>query len=499
MQACCGVDGGPALPNFDPSLPNVDLRVTAETCNCNFTATYAAAAAAEGKLDSLANGSFAPCDVPILPDTSPKWSHSAHCRNYIYTQAEAQTLGASWGSFQGLCILFGLPVLGKIADLYGRQKVYYWTTVSTVTTFAVFAIDAKLDLGDGAVLATAPLMASYGGHQLLAWAMMIDLFPDPKDQAKWFPAVAPFIGRGGGVSLPAMVGDIISYFVLRWHEENYFMIWACLTIVAFVGMLVIWFMVPETLKDPKPWPGWSEFAQDIFPCCGKAARGDSGTSYTHSFKVWCAGPAAGDLDGASLSRRSILRTVMVITLMAGLADSGTNALEKNTMLGPLGFLQEDLAFVSIFTKIVYVAGAAAGAVLLPRLGPWRGMVLGIALRAAQGFFFTTMGQLGPFVSKLFGAFGMSLVGPASMIYIAAALQPSELAMAQSALGIYHTIPAIIAGPLFTVLFWGTLTQITVGYLLAGAIGCGCLAVTVLFLPRDLAQIGEQRAAAAVPP
>ena len=49
------------------------------------------------------------------------------------------------------------------------------------------------------------------------------------------------------------------------------------------------------------------------------------------------------------------------------------------------------------------------------------------------------------------------------------------------------------------LFWGTLTQITVGYFLAGAIGCGCLAVTVLFLPRDLVQIGEQRAAAARPP
>ena len=54
-----------------------------------------------------------------------------------------------------------------------------WTTVSTVTMFAVFAVDAKLKLGDSAVLATAPLMASYAGHQLLAWAMMIDMFPDP--------------------------------------------------------------------------------------------------------------------------------------------------------------------------------------------------------------------------------------------------------------------------------------------------------------------------------
>eukprot|EP01045_Picozoa_sp_COSAG04_P047790 COSAG04_NODE_18016_length_453_cov_0.966102_1_plen_81_part_10 len=65
----------------------------------------------------------------------------------------------------------------------------------TVTTFAVLTIDARLDLGDAAVLAMAPLMASYAGHELLAWAMMIDLFLDPKDQAKLFPAVAPLIGR----------------------------------------------------------------------------------------------------------------------------------------------------------------------------------------------------------------------------------------------------------------------------------------------------------------
>ena len=69
-------------------------------------------------------------------------------------------------------------------------------------------------------------------------------------------------------------------------------------------------------------------------------------------------------------------------------------------------------------------------------------------------------------------------------------------MAQSALGIYHTIPSIVAAPLFTVLFWGTLTQVTVGYFFAGAIGFGCIPVTVLFLPRDLSQIGEQPAAAA---
>jgi len=122
-QACCGVDGGPDLPDFDPVL-NISLVVTSETCSCDLADTYGAAA--------TAGGSIGPCQVPILPNDAVKWSHSSSCANYIYVQSKAQVLGATWGSLSGLSILILLPMLGKIADLYGRQKVYYWTTVSTV-------------------------------------------------------------------------------------------------------------------------------------------------------------------------------------------------------------------------------------------------------------------------------------------------------------------------------------------------------------------------------
>jgi hypothetical protein len=88
--------------------------------------------------------------------------------------------------------------------------------------------------------------------------MFIDMYPNPADQAKFFPIIAPIIGGGGGMSFPAVIGDGISYFVLAWHVDRYALIWTVLTVVAAVGMLIIWFLVPETLANPKPWPGCGE-------------------------------------------------------------------------------------------------------------------------------------------------------------------------------------------------------------------------------------------------
>ena len=96
--------------------------------------------------------------------------------------------------------------------------------------FGVFALDAAYNLGDGAILITAPLMASYAGHQAIAWAMFIDMYPNPADQAKFFPIIAPIIGGGGGMSFPAVIGDGISYFVLAWHVDRYALIWTALTV-----------------------------------------------------------------------------------------------------------------------------------------------------------------------------------------------------------------------------------------------------------------------------
>jgi len=357
----------------------------------------------------------------------------------------------------------------------------------------VFALDAAYNLGDGAILITAPLMASYAGHQAIAWAMFIDMYPNPADQAKFFPIIAPIIGGGGGMSFPAVIGDGISYFVLAWHVDRYALIWTVLTVVAAVGMLIIWFLVPETLANPKPWPGCGEFTKDIIPILrrdGGGSTSESGMAYTRSFALWLKGPAvhsAHEMSGAPfLARRKILRVVVAISVLGtGIATAGTKQLQNNTLLGPLGFLQEDVAVINVWTKICFALGAGISVVALPKLGPYKSCVIGVLMTTTSTFLFTTMGQTGVYVSNGINAIGQSLTKPAFQIYLAAALQPSELAMAQSSLGIYVTIPSVISGPVFTALFWGTLSEITVGYMFAGALGVACLAVVVVHLPQDI--------------
>ena len=62
--------------------------------------------------------------------------------------------------------------------------------------------------------------------------------------------------------------DVVSYFILAMHYDDYTMVWLILTVVAGVAMVFIWFLVPETMAEPKPWPGVRAFARDVFPCCG---------------------------------------------------------------------------------------------------------------------------------------------------------------------------------------------------------------------------------------
>ena len=76
-----------------------------------------------------------------------------------------------------------LPVCGRIADIYGRRQIFYWTTLATGTAFFLFFMDASLQAsgglgGNGLIYMTAPLLASFATHGPVGWAMAMDLVPD---------------------------------------------------------------------------------------------------------------------------------------------------------------------------------------------------------------------------------------------------------------------------------------------------------------------------------
>ena len=230
--ACCGQgpDGtGPMLPPVERyGDHNITLYITHESCGCDLDATYGKAA-----VDPV-NNAIAACKVPPLDRDSALWSHSKHCTNFPYVESQQQALSTAWG---GLQLLFTLPtmvVFSKVSDVYGRRQVFYWTTVMTICCFAIFAVDAAFNIAsDVFIYITAPLLATFSIHDAVSWSMAVDLVPDPVDQAAFFPLITPIFNKG----VSSLIGDIVAYFVLKAHLDNYTVVWSVL-FAAAVGACV---------------------------------------------------------------------------------------------------------------------------------------------------------------------------------------------------------------------------------------------------------------------
>ena len=91
------------------------------------------------------------------------------------------------GVWQAAGALLLVPVCGKLADLYGRRPVFYVTTVMPCVAFIIFLADALVGLSNGPIYFAGIMLTVFLTHGPLGWSMMIDLIPDPVDQARFFP------------------------------------------------------------------------------------------------------------------------------------------------------------------------------------------------------------------------------------------------------------------------------------------------------------------------
>lgn len=494
--ACCGgLDGGPPLTDvISYAGHDLTLAITAETCDCELAATYGKGVAH--------NGSIAACDLPFISSDSRLWSHSARCPNFPYVQAVTQTLKTTWQTLQGLSALFFLPVFGRIADIYGRRQVFYWTTVMTIIAFAVFIADAYLLLGDWAVYLTAPMTAVFATHGLVSWAMAIDLVPDPIDQAKFFPILSPILNG----SLASVLGDALGYFVLAAHIEDYTMLWLFLFIVAVIACVFIRSFVPETMANPRPFPGCSrELAEMLLPCVPKSSTvseslmSDDSTDLgaenapkggdDYGFRIWFSGPdprgEARPTPGHA-ARLRYMRTSIALSIVTAITG-GASALDQNYLMGPLHFKQEELSILSLVSKLFILFGTVLAAVVIPRIGPYRCYVLSFVLwTTSRPLFISDLPyKAGPYLSALVDNVGSCILAPTDMMYMAAILQPSDLTRAQSSLAVIGKPLQIIAPGIFTALFYGSQERMDHGYLVSAFIFASTVVIVLMFIPREL--------------
>jgi MFS family permease len=465
---CCGLDGGPMLDNVvGYGTHTIDLRVTAKSCECNLNETF-------GEANFPEDGSFAPCAVPFISKDSAMWSHSKYCSNYAYVQMETQTAMAVWGGLLGLSAIIWLPAMGKVADIYGRRQIFYWTTLLTCCTFVILAVDAAFRFDNNYfVWTTAPLLSSSAIHAAIGWTMIIDLVPDPIDQAVIFPLVTPILQQDSKKNVASICGDLVSYFILALHIDDYTTTWVVLTLVAAFVMVFIWFLVPETMANPKPWPGVREFLRDILPlepCCRGGGGGEGSApvpdSTGYGAAVWCRGPdePGSNAEGAA-ERKKVMNAYLAIQFLIHLSN-GVQALDGNMMLGPMHFKQEERIYVSLVSKAFVVIGAAVGAVTLPKYGPWKNILAGCILAVMGPLTYAILpGQIGGYLKPMLLNSGASLVQPAGVMYIAAVMPPEDLARTQGMLFFFTTI-ANALGPVYTVVYYGAGDLMREGYAFA---------------------------------
>ena len=140
--SCCG-PGERQLPNhIHYGTHTVELSISKESCHCDVHASYPSVpynASVPLVIDA--------CAVPVLPRSNPLWSHSRHCRNFLYVQLEAQTISARWNICAAAAALVYLPLAGRCADLYGRRLVCFWAIAATTVAFFIFTVDGLFDLG----------------------------------------------------------------------------------------------------------------------------------------------------------------------------------------------------------------------------------------------------------------------------------------------------------------------------------------------------------------
>ena len=111
-----------------------------------------------------------------------------------------------------------------------------------------------------------------------------------------------------------------------------------------------------------------------------------------------------------------------------------------------------MVYVSFVNKAFILIATVISTLVLPRLGPWRTLILGFSVLATGGPLFALTGGAGPYLAGAVGALGTALQAPVGKMYLAAVLQPTDLTRAQTTLGVLGTVAGIIAPAVFTAVF-----------------------------------------------
>lgn len=143
--------------------------------------------------------------------------------------------------------LIGAPLLGELADRYGRKKIFLITIVGTI--FAYFLTGATLALKSLLLVFISRFLTGlFAGNQGLCSASIADLSPDEKQRARNYGILTVVWGISFPIAL--LLGGFLSDPSISKHFSPSlpFYLAGFITILSLFTLL---FFYPETFKETK--------------------------------------------------------------------------------------------------------------------------------------------------------------------------------------------------------------------------------------------------------
>ncbi len=182
-------------------------------------------------IDMLGVGIIIPIFAPLIVRNeygliSPEISEAT--RNLIYG-----ILASTFAIFQ----FFGAPILGSLADKYGRKRILRISLIGTFIGYVLFALAIHYRLLWLVFIARA-LPGFMGGNISIVLASLADI-SDPKDRAKNFGLVGMAFGLG--FILGPFIGGLLGKYDLALP------LW-CTAALTLVNIVLVNIQFPETFK-----------------------------------------------------------------------------------------------------------------------------------------------------------------------------------------------------------------------------------------------------------
>jgi len=370
------------------------------------------------------------CDIPRFAPNSKLWSMSPTCVNKAYVQDDAQALMGLAAPIQKFVGLSVLPVGSAIADAAGRRPVLMAYGSACLTACLLLMCDTQLhDMwGDFAVfIAITCFCVCWETKDGVLNSAIADIVGDDEgNKGRAFSVLLCMNTIGSVVAL------MVAFFCLRQHLESYFVPWFAFSGVALSVILLLKFVVPETLPA------------------------ELQTQVTAAML----NPVASQLGAARiLAKDKVLIIMAVIAFLWGLHFIGWICMHFSYFIAS-GFSMEEAILPGTIGNLCQVLFALTMTRLLPRIGAWNCYVLGHSFFAAAYFSFglytVFVSTTGIYAGCLLTSAAFASYLPAYQTIVSQRVGKESQSRVMGTLAAVQSMGAIIGVPLYSKhLFDGT--------------------------------------------